>query len=47
MSECTFAPKLTAIYKSKTPVSVNAGKIDEEKSKQEISITNVVEVQTA
>ena len=47
MSECTFAPKLTAIYKSKTPVNVNAGKIDEEKPKQEISITNVVEVQTA
>ena len=47
MIECTFAPKLTAIYKPKTPASVNVGKIDEEKPKQEISITNVVEVQTA
>ena len=44
MSECTFAPKLTAIYKPKTPASVNVGKIDEEKPKQEISIANVVEV---
>ena len=44
MSECTFAPKLTAIYKPKTPASTNAVNIDVEKPKQEISIANVVEV---
>ena len=46
MGECTFAPKLTANYKPrpKTPVRVNSAKIDVEQAKQEISITNVVEV---
>lgn len=49
MGECTFAPKLTANYKQrpKTPVRVSSARIDEEKPKQEISIANVVEVQTA